>query len=403
MKITLFVGELFSSSTTFIIRKVKALAERGESVTVITSGRLQNKAHEEILAGVKNIHVISIPADKGTPLHRFFVGVWLLIKALLKSPKDTYQFGRIALQYDAWAPRLKSMRKLLGLAGLRSDVYHFEFGDIAVQHLDYLKFKARPCIVSFRGADIDIYPLVHEELKLSYRQVIEHADRIHCVSQATAHQVAQLGDPRKIFINRPSIYASFFRPTSFSKKYPAIIVSVARLKWKKGLTYALLAVAQLVTEFPDLRYIIIGEGPSKDELMFYAADLGIQNHVEFFGRASEESVKETLDRASVFLLASLEEGISNAVLEAMAMEVPVVTTDAGGMAEAVTDGVEGFVVPRYDPGALAARTRQLLQDDDLRKRMGQNARQRVLRDFTIERQVQMFLDEYYALNKPEKS
>jgi len=403
MKIVIFVPEFFSLSQTFIIRKVKALAERGESVTVVSFGDSRNKAHKEILKDARNANVINIPSDNGTPLRRILVWVFLGVKALLTSPGDTYAFWKQARHYGSWKDRLKQFRKLLGLVGIRGDVYQFEFGDLAANYIDYLKSNAKPCIVSFRGADIDIYPHLNPQLKHVYQEVIEHADRIHCVSEAIANRASQWGDKRKFFINRPSVDASIFEPAALANRDPNMILSVARLKWKKGLNYALLAVAQLIPDFPSLRYVIVGEGQAKDELLFYAADLGIRNHVEFYGRASVDEVKNLLGRTSIFLLSSLEEGISNAVLEAMSMEVPVVTTDAGGMAEAVTNGVEGFVVPRYDPDAIAENLKLLLVDEKLRLEIGSAARQRILREFTIERQAQVFLDEYYALKRQNEA
>jgi len=151
-----------------------------------------------------------------------------------------------------------------------------------------------------------------------------------------------------------------------------------------------------------LHYVLVGDGPSRDELAFYVDNLGIQKNVEFYGRASTGEIKKLLGQASVFFLSSISEGVSNAVLEAMAMEVPVVTTDAGGMVEAINNGVEGFVVPRYDPTLLAARVKQLLSDESLRQRIGRNARRRVLHDFTIERQVEIFLNEYSSLANSKK-
>lgn len=400
MRITLFVNDFLALSQTFLVRKVKMLAESGELVTVVAFRRPQHKAHQELLKGVeKNVRIVYIPEDKGSYPQRLWGWIYLFAKAICKSPVDLYKFWKLASKESSWQQRLKFMRKIMGFAGIRSDVYHFEFGTIAANNIEYLKNFAKPCVASFRGPDIGMSPLVNRELEGLYKEVMEHADRIHCVTRTHACQAAQLGKQEKIFINYPSVDIAFFVPDNDVERDTNLIVTVGRLKWIKGLPYALLAIKQLVSEFPGLRYVIAGEGPGQDELLFYVADLGLQDHVEFHGRATIEEVKQLLGKASIFLLSSLEEGMSNAVLEAMAMEVPVVTTDAGGMAEAIDDGVEGFVVPRYDPTAIATKVRLLLADEDLRKTIGKNARQRILHNFTLERQTQIFLDEYYALWK----
>jgi glycosyltransferase involved in cell wall biosynthesis len=104
-----------------------------------------------------------------------------------------------------------------------------------------------------------------------------------------------------------------------------------------------------------------------------------------------------LQRADVFVLASLSEGISNAVLEAMACGLPIVTTDCGGMREAITDGVEGFVVPVRDSESMANALEKLIADKVLRAEMGCRARERILGGFTLERQVEQFLAMYEEL------
>jgi colanic acid/amylovoran biosynthesis glycosyltransferase len=397
MKITIFVGRFPSPSQTFIVRKVKALAEKGEFVEVISFGRPQFKSHKKLVDNVKNIQIVYLPRDKGSNFQRVLAYSYLLCRGILKSPKDIYMFWGLARRFHPRNARSKYMRNYLGVVGLRSDIYHFEHGNLAAQYIDFIKTSAKPCVVSFRGSDINTYPYANKELKSLYKEVIEYADRIHCTSKAIARKVANYGGLKKKFVNYPSTDTSVFNPFGISKRDPYLIITVSRLNWVKGMEYALLAISQLVTDFPNIHYVIVGDGPSKDGLLFYTADLGIENNVEFYGRTSISEIKSLLGKASIFLLPSLSEGVSNAALEAMAMEVPVVTTDAGGMVEAVTDGVEGFVVPRYNPFALKEKIALLLNDGELRSRMGQRGRERVIREFTIERQVQVFIKEYEAM------
>jgi glycosyltransferase involved in cell wall biosynthesis len=97
------------------------------------------------------------------------------------------------------------------------------------------------------------------------------------------------------------------------------------------------------------------------------------------------------------MLPSVSEGISNAALEAMAMEVPIVTTSAGGMSEAITDRVEGLVVPPREPAALTKGISTLLGDRDLRIELGRTGRSRTERDFSLRRQIDSFVSEYRSL------
>jgi colanic acid/amylovoran biosynthesis glycosyltransferase len=108
------------------------------------------------------------------------------------------------------------------------------------------------------------------------------------------------------------------------------------------------------------------------------------------GRLKPEEVRDKLQQADAFLLSSLSEGISNAVLEAMACGLPVVTTDCGGMREAVTTNVEGFVVPVRESEQMSQALATLCEDAALRTRMGRAARKRVLQEFTLSQQVSNF-------------
>jgi glycosyltransferase involved in cell wall biosynthesis len=96
-------------------------------------------------------------------------------------------------------------------------------------------------------------------------------------------------------------------------------------------------------------------------------------------------------RSDIFLLPSLTEGLSNAGVEAMGCGLPVVMTDCGGAREGVTHGVEGFIVPLWDPVAMGEALLLLARETETRRRMGRAARERVLREFTGERHVREFV------------
>jgi glycosyltransferase involved in cell wall biosynthesis len=132
-------------------------------------------------------------------------------------------------------------------------------------------------------------------------------------------------------------------------------------------------------------------------MRFSIADLGLDSRVRLRGAVSSSEVLAKLQATDVFVLSSVEEGISNAALEAMASGVPVVTTTAGGMAEAVSDGVEGFVVPVRDADALANRLGYLANDENLRAKLADAARRRAVSQFSLERQMNVFEEMYRSV------
>jgi glycosyltransferase involved in cell wall biosynthesis len=125
-------------------------------------------------------------------------------------------------------------------------------------------------------------------------------------------------------------------------------------------------------------------------LLFTINDLGLTDIVTWGGRLRPDEVVARLQQSDIFLLSSLSEGISNAVLEAMACGLPVVTTNVGGMAEAIADGIEGLLVPPRDPVAMADALAYLWARPEVRRQMGQAGRERVLADFDLDDQITAF-------------
>ena len=192
----------------------------------------------------------------------------------------------------------------------------------------------------------------------------------------------------------PAIDAHFFRPEGGPRPAgsdrPLQILSVGRLEWKKGYEHALVAIRELVDRGVLCEYRIVGDGAMLGELGFARHQLNLEGVVTFLGEGDRELVRSEMGRADVFLQASVSEGFCNAVLEAQAMELPVVCTDADGLRENVDDGVTGLVVPRRSTTAMADAIATLAADPERRRHMGEAGRRRVATRFRIEDQIVAF-------------
>jgi len=149
-----------------------------------------------------------------------------------------------------------------------------------------------------------------------------------------------------------------------------------------------LDVAKIVLEEledEDLRFLIIGEGPLKDELKKYSQDLGIDGKVIFTG--SRDDIPSLLQMMDVFVLTSNWEGLSNAIMEAMVSGLPCVVTDVGGNSELVVNGETGYVVPPNDPETMAQKVLCLFKNEKMRKEMGMAGRRRIEKDFSVDKMV----------------
>jgi len=163
------------------------------------------------------------------------------------------------------------------------------------------------------------------------------------------------------------------------------ITTAGNIRRVKGHDIFIRAAAALVPQFPNASFSIAGgvlEPAYFEELQALVRDLNLADRFHFLGGVT--NLREHLSGADIFVLPSRSEGFSNAIVEAMAASLPVVATDVGGNAEAVQDGVSGFIVSSEDPQALSAAIAQLLADPSRAKAMGAAGKLRVADKFTTE-------------------
>jgi colanic acid/amylovoran biosynthesis glycosyltransferase len=164
-----------------------------------------------------------------------------------------------------------------------------------------------------------------------------------------------------------------------------IILCVARHVVVKNLGLLLRAFALLVQWKIAFRGVLIGDGPCHDDLKRLARDLGMNDHVEFVGAATQDDILPRLQRADVAVLSSSNEGMPVSLMEAAACGVPVVATAVGGIPELVRDGVTGLLAPP-EPEPYANMLRRLLDNRSVARTMGAAARADAVKRFSVKRQ-----------------
>ena len=162
-----------------------------------------------------------------------------------------------------------------------------------------------------------------------------------------------------------------------------VIGLVGRLDhWGKGHKELLEAMAPLMARHP-VHALIVGGGRRMDEVRSLAAGLGLAGAVHFLGPRPD--VPDLLNAMDIFVLPSYSEGLSLALLEAMAAGMPVIATAVGGTPEVVTDGDNGLLIPPRDAAALAEALERLLADPAWAQRLGANARAHVREHYSLDR------------------
>jgi len=159
------------------------------------------------------------------------------------------------------------------------------------------------------------------------------------------------------------------------------IVCAGRLHPSKGQDVLIRAVAQAQNVMGDIRVEFLGNGPSSETLRGVARDHGVSNYCTFVGSVPHEEVLARMSRAKLTVVPSRSEAFGLVNIESMAVGTPVIASNVDGVPEIVHDGKNGWLVPPEDPEALAEMLTVALQNDDLRNRLGQNARQSFLERF----------------------
>ncbi|HWH93709.1 MAG TPA: glycosyltransferase [Baekduia sp.] len=281
------------------------------------------------------------------------------------------------------------------IAELEPDLIHFGYGTLALGRMHAAQATGAKTVVSFRGYDINYHGLEDPAI---YDEVWHGVDMLHFVGEDTWERAQRRGCPpqRAHTIITDAVDVSRFSPPERSLELagtaerPLRIVSVGRLHWKKGHEFGLAAIRKLVDRGVDVRYRIIGEGPHREATLFAIHDLQLAGHVELCGAQPAEEVHAQLAWADVFLHPAVSEGFCVSAIEAQAMGLPVVCSDADGLAQNVVDGETGFVVARRDAALLADRLATLAQDAELRLRLGAAARRRATVAFDETQQIERF-------------
>jgi colanic acid/amylovoran biosynthesis glycosyltransferase len=326
-------------------------------------------------------------------LRMLWVG-WLSARAMLRSPRALRLFWRWAKEEPTFGARLRALNRLLPFAGVSCDLIYFPWNSAAIDFLPLFEL-GKPVLVSCRGSQVNVAPHhPRRKIRAGLPMTFAKASAIHCISSSIQREASRFGlDVAKSRVIRPGVDPEFFSPAPIRHPSPRIrLVTVGSLVWVKGVTYGIRAIRRVVDTGIPLMFSIVGDGPERQRVLYTIDDLGLRDHVRLLGRLAPVAVRDELRQSDIFVLPSLAEGFCNAAIEAMGCGLPVVMTNCGGALEGVTDGVEGFIVPIWDPEAMAEGILRLARDPALRQRMGHAARARVIRDFTVKRHVREFAD-----------
>ncbi|MDE0142212.1 MAG: glycosyltransferase family 4 protein [Caldilineaceae bacterium] len=230
-----------------------------------------------------------------------------------------------------------------------------------------------------------------------FNRLLASAHPLVTISRANSQRLQYLGLPAPEILY-PGTHPDRFTPPAVPPAGPPVLLTVARLVPRKGIDIVLQSLPQLLDKWPHLQYWIVGNGPSRPSLAQMIQKLGVTNAVRFLEEVSDSELPQIYRRATVFVMPVRTdyhdggvEGFGIVYLEASASGLPVVAARSGGAPEALIENETGLIVPPDDPAALTQALIRLLEDPDLRQRMGRAGRRWVETEMNWDRVGRQFL------------
>ena len=392
MRIGLVLPNLPAYSETFFRNKVLGLQQNGHEVILFVNSKPKSSNY-------LNCKIVTAPKLSGNKLNVAISSVIQTLKAVFVHPRKNLSLYKLNRKDGiSFKDNLKNIIANQFLLNEKLDWLHYGFGTMALGRENVAQVMGAKMAVSFRGFDYYVYPVKNPNC---YKTLFSKNVQYHVLSEGMKRGLIQQNiSSSQIHKITPAIDDNLFDINSIKKEKTGDnkiiqITTTARLHWIKGLEYTLQALAILKQNNIEFQYTIIGEGTERERLMFAAHQLGIKENVILEGKLSPSEVKKHLEKTDIYIQYSLQEGFCNAVLEAQAMGLLCIVSDAEGLSENVINNQTGWVVPKRNPQLLAQKIEEVISLADVEKeKIKQNAVQRIQKEFNLHKQQQEFLDFY---------
>lgn len=385
MRIGLVLPEAPQYSETFFNHKIRGLKKSGFDVIIFSNKKEKKKFEYEI----KN----SYPVYEKNYIKQIFILTGVLMITFLKAPKNFMNLFRLERKEGrSITESFKSIYINSHILTEKIDRLHFGFATMALKRENTAEAMGVQMSVSFRGYDINVYPLKNPGC---YDLLWRKTDKIHSISDYLYRKAVSTGLSEEIYYKKitPAIDVSQF---SVKENQGYIgnklkILSIGRLNWIKDFETAISAMEILKESGIDFTYSIVGAGAELERLSFAVYQSGLQDRIFFHGKKEHNEINKMMRDSDIYLQTSMQEGFCVSVLEAQASGLLCIVSDADGLKENVKDGVTGWIVKRRDPSAFASKIEYVTGlTDEKRKEISLNARKRVEESFTIEKQNLLF-------------
>lgn len=393
MKVAYVLGIFPKLSESFIINEIVELLKRGHDIQIFSYHLPKDYIRHEVFKEYSLLERTHYFSFKGLFQINLIYFLKYFLTGLVMDLLDFKVSARI-LEFN-----LKAAYFAAVIRNSRVDLLHSHFTTTGSLSKRLSEFLGIPYLLTAHA--FDIYMSQKNEL----RNVMEDARSIITISEYNKNYLQQdIGIKNRIEVVRCGIDIEKFNPAF--RSYPdnkIKMLTVTRLVEKKGLEYLIKAIPIVLTEIKDIDLTIVGSGPLENHLKQVAKDLSVEEYINFRGGVSDSELKHYYENADMFILPCViagngdRDGIPVAIMEAMAMELPIISTMVSGIPELVADGISGILVPQRDEAAIAVAILKLSKDKDLRHRMGENGRKIINKKYNIVSESKKLVNIYNSM------
>jgi colanic acid/amylovoran biosynthesis glycosyltransferase len=386
MTIALILPQPPGYSETFFRSKIKGLQTNGYQVVLVTAAT--NKTFD-LCEHIQHPKVYKNPIRQLLSMLLVFVGLlpyWAKVNRYINlEQKEGTSFKRLIEKIYINASLLK----------LNADWIHFGFATMALDRETVPKAIGAKLAVSFRGYDIEVFPLKNRDC---YQSLWSRVDKVHSISNYLLEKAFDLGLSKLIDseVIYPAVDFDFIKKIQLSSDTSGVkpkLLTIARLHWIKGIDDLIETAQYLKSKQIDFEWKVIGEGDQKhtERYAYHIYKAGLQEQVLLLGKLSHAKTLKELSNTELYVQTSLSEGFCNAVLEAQALGKLCLAYDAGALSENIQSNITGFLSPKGQPLLLAQKIIELEQlSNQQKEQISQNSISRVKENFNINKQKREF-------------
>ncbi|NVK51423.1 MAG: glycosyltransferase family 4 protein [Flavobacteriaceae bacterium] len=388
MNIGIVLSNTPAYSETFFISKIKGLQKKGFNVTLFV-----NKKD-------KNFDLCEVKVSPNKKSILFFVDLFIVFFKSLSYFKRIRKFSN--LEKKDGISKIQIIKKIIlnnQIIFSNLDWLHFSFATQAIGRENLAKAIKAKMAVSIRGFDIAIYPLKHPNC---YKLLWKNIDKLHTISDDLLQLAYNNGLNKKTNYVKitPAIDVNLFQrePSIKKNKNEAKkwnFLTVGRLHWKKGYIDTLKALKKVKDLGINFTYTIVGDGNEYERIAYMVYILGLSENVELKKSVKVSKVVKLMNKTDLYLQYSIQEGFCNAVLEAQAMELLCIVSNAEGLSENILDKKTGWVVEKNSPDKLATKIINVIElSEALKIKVKETAVKRVQEQFSLNKQQKEFVNFY---------